>query len=129
MAHLTIEYSPTLDERADIPALCRTLHAIMLADPLFPDAGIRVRAYKAEFVLVADGLVENDFVAMTLNVGAGRTKNELRAAGNALFEASQAKLSEPLDTPHFALSLEIREIDAELSWKDTPIHSRLSKGK
>ena len=38
MAHLTIEYSPTLDERADIPALCRTLHAIMLADPLFPDA-------------------------------------------------------------------------------------------
>jgi 5-carboxymethyl-2-hydroxymuconate isomerase len=31
-------------------------------------------------------------------------------------------------TPHFALSLEIREIDPELSWKRNAIHPRL-RGK
>ncbi|TGU68353.1 5-carboxymethyl-2-hydroxymuconate isomerase, partial [Mesorhizobium sp. M1C.F.Ca.ET.144.01.1.1] len=37
-------------------------------------------------------------------------------------------LSSLFATPHFALSLEIREIDAELSWKKNAIHPRL-RGK
>ena len=32
------------------------------------------------------------------------------------------------ETPHFALSLEIREIDPALSWKKNAIHPRL-RGK
>jgi 5-carboxymethyl-2-hydroxymuconate isomerase len=31
-------------------------------------------------------------------------------------------------TPHFALSLEIREIEAALSWKKNSIHARLRQG-
>jgi len=31
-----------------------------------------------------------------------------------------------LSEPHFALSLEIKQSNPELSWKDTPIHARLS---
>lgn len=125
MPHLSVEYSPALRDRADIPALCQAMHAVMLASPLFPDAGIRVRAHKADFAIIADGLAENDFVAMTLSVGAGRNQNELRAVGDALFVAGQLALKIPLSTPHFTFSLEIREINPDLSWKDTPIHSRL----
>lgn len=126
MPHLTIDYSPTLERRVDVAGLCRALHRVLLDIDTFPDAGIRIRAHKADHAIVADGHPENDFLAMTLSVGAGRSAAELKTAGDALFAAAQAELSGPLSTPHFALSLEIRVIDPELSWKDTPIHARLS---
>lgn len=126
MPHLSIEYSPTLERRADVAGLCRALHQVLLENDIFPNAGIRIRAHKADHAIVADGHAENDFVAMTLSVGAGRGIAVLKGAGDALFAAAQAQLSGPLSTPHFALSLEIRVIDPELSWKDTPIHARLS---
>lgn len=126
MAHLSIEYSPGLDARADVAALCRAAQAAMIAAAIFPVAGIRVRAHRADHAVVADGLAENDFLAATLSVGAGRTTEALKAAGDLVFEALQAALAGPLATRHFALSLEIRVIDPALSWKDTPIHARLS---
>jgi len=126
VAHLSIEYSPGLEARADVQALCLSLHGAMIDTGIFPLAGIRVRAHKADHAIVADGLPENDFAALTLAVGAGRTKDDLRRAGDLIFAAARAALAGPLSTPHFALSLEIRVIDPELSWKDTPIHARLS---
>ena len=127
MPHLSIEYSPGLEARADMRAICEALHGAMVAAGIFPLAGIRVRAHKADIAIVADGLAENDFCAMTLSVGAGRSTEALKAAGDSIFAAAREALADPLSTPHFALSLEIRQIDPELSWKATPIHSRLSK--
>lgn len=129
MPHLSIEYSPGLAKRADIDAVCRAAYTAMKESSIFPLAGIRVRAYAADHCIVADELAENGFAALTLSVGAGREKQALRAAGDSIFNAVQAALAEPLSTPHFALSLEIRIIDPDLSWKDTPIHARLSGGK
>ncbi|GKY86716.1 5-carboxymethyl-2-hydroxymuconate Delta-isomerase [Sinisalibacter aestuarii] len=124
MAHLKIEYSAGVE--GDIAGVCRAGHRAMLEAGIFPVAGIRVRAYRADHAIVADGLPENGFVAMTVSVGAGRSTEALRQAGDAIFAAVQAALSGPLATEHFALSLEIRVIDPDLSWKDTPIHRRLS---
>ncbi|MCH2164416.1 MAG: 5-carboxymethyl-2-hydroxymuconate Delta-isomerase [Marinovum sp.] len=129
MPHLHIEYSANLEAITDVGALCQALHGRMVDSRVFPTAGIRVRAFKANHAIVADGLLENAFVAMTLSVGAGRTVETLRAEGDALFAVAQNHLAGPLSKPHFALSLEIRVSDPELSWKDTPIHARLSKGK
>lgn len=129
MPHLVIEYSAGLEAKADIRALCRAAHGAIWNDPLFPRAGIRVRAYRADFSIVADDLPENDFVALTLTVGAGREVSALKAAGDRIFDAVRAVLAAPMSTPHFALSLEIRVSDPELSWKDTPIHNRLSTAR
>lgn len=127
MPHLHIEYSPTLERHVDVRDVCRAAWEVMATDDLFPRAGIRVRAFAADHCIVADDHPDNDFLAMTLSVGSGREQSALKAAGDRLFAAVQAVLAEVLATPHFALSLEIREIDAELSWKDTPIHARLSR--
>lgn len=125
MAHLHIEYSAGTD--MDVAALCGALHGAMIEAGIFPVAGIRVRAFAADYAIVADGLPENNFVAMTLSVGHGRSTQVLKAAGDILFRAAEGALAEPLSGTHFALSLEIREIHAELTWKNTPIHKRLSK--
>jgi len=124
--HLAIEYSAGLEARADMKAVCAEAHRAMIASGIFPLAGIRVRAHRADYAIVADGLPENDFAALTLSAGAGRSTEALKHAGGMIFAAVQAALSDPLSTPHFGLSLEIRVIDPELSWKDTPIHVRLS---
>lgn len=126
MAHLNIEYSAGLEARADVASVCSAAHAALISAKIFPVAGIRVRAHRADHAIVADGLAENDFLAATMSVGAGRTTTDLKAAGDLVFAALQDALAGPLATHHFALSLEIRVIDPALSWKDTPIHARLS---
>jgi 5-carboxymethyl-2-hydroxymuconate isomerase len=125
MPHLTIEYSAGLEQRADMSAVANAAHRAMLETGIFPIAGIRVRLYRAELAIVADGLAENDFCALTLSVGAGRKIETLKAAGGMIFAAVQQALAAPLATEHFALSLEIRVINPDLTWKDTPIHARL----
>ena len=128
MPHLHIEYSKPLTAKANIPSLVQALHQGMVRSAVFPTAGIRVRAFAADHAIVADGLAANDFLAMTLSVGAGRSPETLRTEGDALFAIAQSHLADLLAEPYFALSLEIREADPALSWKDTPIHARLSKG-
>jgi len=127
MPHLSIEYSKGLAADGLVEPLCRALHTAMIEAGIFPLAGIRVRAHQADVSIVADGLAENDFAAMTLSVGTGRSTEALKRAGDKLFAAAQGVLSARLAAPYFALSLEIREINPDLSWKDTPIHARLTK--
>ncbi|SNY92345.1 5-carboxymethyl-2-hydroxymuconate isomerase [Cohaesibacter sp. ES.047] len=126
MPHLRIEYSAGLENRADMAELCQAAYQAMLKTGIFPTAGVRVRAFKANHAIVGDGLNENDFAALTLSVGSGRSVEQLKSAGDAIFAAVSGALAHPLATTHFALSLEIRVINPDLSWKDTPIHARLS---
>ncbi|MBY3181993.1 5-carboxymethyl-2-hydroxymuconate isomerase [Rhizobium laguerreae] len=128
MPHLTVEYSANLEGRADIGALCGTLLETVLETGLFEIGAVRVRALKADHYAVADRLAENSFIDLNFRVGAGRSAEEKKRTGDALFAAASAALAQLFDTPHFALSLEIREIDAELSWKNNAIHPRL-RGK
>ncbi|MCH4813713.1 5-carboxymethyl-2-hydroxymuconate Delta-isomerase [Vreelandella neptunia] len=126
MPHLHIEYSPSIDEHVDVHHVCLVAYQAMRESGIFPLAGIRVRAFAASHCIVADNHPDNNFMAMTLSIGAGRDTAALKAAGDHLFSAVQQAFAIPLASPYFALSLEIREINADLSWKDTPIHNRLS---
>ena len=128
MPHLTVEYSANLEARADLDALCGTLLETILATGLFEVGAVRVRALRADHYAIADRLPENGFVDLNLRIGKGRSAEEKKRTGEALFAAATTTLAPLLETPHFALSLEIREIDAELSWKKNAIHPRL-RGK
>ena len=125
MPHLTLEYSANLDGRVDMPALCGELSQAILDTGLFEHGAVRVRALRADAYAVADRLPENAFIDMSFRIGAGRTAADKKRAGMAIFAAANAFLAPLFAAPHFALSLEIREIDAELSWKNNAIHPRL----
>lgn len=128
MPHLTVEYSANLESRADLDALCVTLLETILETGLFETGAVRVRALKADHYAIADRLPENGFIDLNFRIGKGRSAEEKKRTGEALFAAASAALDPLFETPHFALSLEIREIDAELSWKKNAIHPRL-RGK
>jgi 5-carboxymethyl-2-hydroxymuconate isomerase len=128
MPHLTIEYSANLDGRADLDALCAALLQTVLETGLFEVGAVRVRALRADHYAIADRLPENAFVDLSFRIGKGRSADEKKRAGEAIFATASSLLAPLFETPHFALSLEIREIDPELSWKKNAIHPRL-RGK
>jgi 5-carboxymethyl-2-hydroxymuconate isomerase len=128
MPHFSIEYSANLDERVDMQALCTLISRTVLETGLFEVGAVRVRAFRAEAYSIADALPENGFIDMSFRIGQGRTDEEKRRTGEAIFKAVGDYLAPLFDTPHFALSLEIREIHPDLSWKKNAIHPRL-RGK
>lgn len=123
MPHLTIEHSANTG--TDLTALCQRLHGVLLHSGLFELGAIRVRALPCPHYAVADLLPENAFADMILRIGKGRTDAEKQAVGAALMQAAEAHFAPLLDHPHFALSLEVQEISAPLSWKTNAIHPRL----
>ncbi|MGF6160110.1 5-carboxymethyl-2-hydroxymuconate isomerase [Ensifer sp. KUDG1] len=129
MPHLTIEYSGNLDTKVDFARLCRTVHRTILSTGLFELGAVRVRTIRSLDYAIADLLPENGFIDMSFRIGRGRTEAEKKATGEAIFKAVSDELSELFATPHFALSLEIREIDPDLSWKKNAIHPRLRASK
>lgn len=125
MPHVTIEYSENLDPVVDMAAFCERIRLAMLDTGLFELGAIRVRALRADAYAIADALPQNAFLDMSLRIGTGRSAEDKRRAGEQIFAAASEFFAVQLAAPHFALSLEIREIDPTLSWKRNSIHPRL----
>jgi 5-carboxymethyl-2-hydroxymuconate isomerase len=111
----------------DFDALCRVVHAEILKTGLFEIGAVRVRAIRCEAYAIADLLAENAFIDMSFRIGEGRSEEDKRRTGEAIFKAVMQHLDSLFQTPHFALTLEIREIDPTLNWKKNAIHPRLRK--
>lgn len=122
---MAIEYSANLDGMLDMNELCALISRTILDTGLFEKGAVRVRAFRADAYAVADLLPENGFIDMNFRIGQGRSAEQKKRVGEAIFSAVADRLAKLFATPHFALSLEIREIDAKLSWKKNAIHSRL----
>ncbi|API55374.1 5-carboxymethyl-2-hydroxymuconate isomerase (plasmid) [Rhizobium leguminosarum] len=127
MPHFTMDYSANLDRAVDFDALCRVVHAEILKTGLFEVGAVRVRAIRCKAYAIADLLAENAFIDMSFRIGEGRSGDDKRRTGEAIFQAVTQHLDTLFQTPHFALTLEIREIDPALSWKKNAIHPRLRK--
>lgn len=126
MPHLSIQYSANLDGQSDMKVLCAALLEALLASGIYPLGGIRVRAISCVDYAIADGHPANGFADMVLRIGAGRTAEEKSATGKALMAAAEQHFAGQLASPHFALSLEILEINSAFSWKSNSIHPRLA---
>jgi 5-carboxymethyl-2-hydroxymuconate isomerase len=125
MPHLTVDYSANIEKAADIAGLCRALHAAVMGTGLFERGAVRVRAFAADHCVVADDAPENGYVDLVLRIGEGRSAEDRKRAGDMVFAAACSHLAVLFDTPHFALSFEIIEIDPRLSWKKNAMHPRL----
>ncbi|MEI2383682.1 5-carboxymethyl-2-hydroxymuconate Delta-isomerase [Breoghania sp. JC706] len=124
MPHFTMEYSANLDRRVDMGELCEEVRKTMLATGAFEAGAVRVRAVRCEAYAIADAMEENAFIDMVLRM-APRPDEVQKAVGEQIFAAAEAFLAPLFNTPHFALSLEIREIGRPLSWRRNAMHARL----
>jgi 5-carboxymethyl-2-hydroxymuconate isomerase len=127
MPHFTLEYSANLDGKTDIRGLCQEILKTALATGVFEIGAVRVRAIRCEHYAIADDIPGNGFIDLSLRLAEGRDLKVRQKIGEAVFAAMTNYLAPLFETKNFALSFEIREIDAALSYKKNAIHSRLRK--
>lgn len=125
MPHIVLEYSANLETAVDIQALCEHMREAAAGVSAFPMPGIRVRAYKADYVSIADGDPKHGFIDISVRLRGGRPDEVKKAATQALFEAAKAFLEHVLKERSLALSLEMRDIDPDLSPKTGTIRQHL----
>lgn len=128
MPHIQIDYSPNLDQRLDVAGLCRVLRDAAVATGVLPLAGIRVRALKAEHVVIADGNPDHAYLDISIRLRGGRTPEAKARATEAIFAAAEAFCAEVMATSSLMLSMEMRDIDPALSPKASSIRKYLPGG-
>lgn len=127
MPHLSIEYSRNLEARLDMPGFLRVLRDAAVATGVFPPAGIRVRAFAADHVLIADGDPKHGFIDIAIRLRGGRSPEDKLRATAAIFAAAEAFCAQDLAANSLMLSLEMRDIDPGLSPKTSSIRRFLPK--
>lgn len=127
MPHLDIQYSRNLETRLDMPGFLRVLRDAAVETGVFPAAGIRVRAFAADHVLIADGDPKHAFIDIGIRLRGGRSPEDKARATAHIFAAAEAFCAEDLAQNSLMLSLEMRDIDPELSPKTSSIRRFLPK--
>lgn len=128
MPHIMIDYSANMEEAVDIAALCELLRRTGIETGVFPMAGIRVRAYRADHVAIADGDPRHGYIDIQVRLRGGRTFEAKKMATEKLFAEAKAFLQPVIDTHSMALSIEMRDIDPDLSPKLNTIRDHLKDG-
>ncbi|AAV97452.1 5-carboxymethyl-2-hydroxymuconate delta isomerase (plasmid) [Ruegeria pomeroyi DSS-3] len=125
MPHFIVEYSGNLEDALDIGALCEVIRATAAGIDTFPMPGIRVRAFRADHWAIADGDPKHGFIDISIRLRAGRAPEVKQAAAAEVFEAVRAFVAPVMAQRSLALSLEMRDIDPDLSPKTGSIRDHL----
>jgi len=125
MPHIHIDHSPGLGAQLDIPVLCKTLRDVAVETGVFPLAGVRVRVIECDYALIADGNPEHAYLDISVRLRGGRDLETRRRAVEQMFAAAKKDCDNLLSQSSFALSMEMRDIDPELSPKTSSIRRYL----
>ncbi|MFP3384824.1 5-carboxymethyl-2-hydroxymuconate isomerase [Tritonibacter sp. SIMBA_163] len=128
MPHITLDYAPRLAQVIDIAQLCDLLRRAAIDTGVLPLAGVRVRAFAADHVSIADGNPDFMYLDISVRLRGGRDLATRKAATETIFNAARTFLAPAMDTHPIALSLEMRDIDPALSPKCGTIRDHLSTG-
>lgn len=127
MPHLILQHSANVADTLRSREVVARVHEAALATGVFPLGGTRTRALCCDDVSIADRDPANAFVDIEIRIGRGRDPETKKRVGDAIFAALCEALRGSPCEPHTALSLEIREIDPELSWRVNPVHERVAE--
>ena len=127
MPHVIAECSTNLAELVDLDEVLRRLHEAALSTGIFPLGGLRTRLHLVEHCRVADGNPANAFVHVEIAVSEGRDLPTRRRAAETVFHALCAALDGRTAEHPLALSLELRELERETSFRRNNIPDRLAQ--
>jgi 5-carboxymethyl-2-hydroxymuconate isomerase len=122
MPHILVEYSGNLRARIGLGDLIGCIHQAALGTGVFPIGGTRTRAAERSDYRIGDGHPDNAFVHVVLRIAHGRDLATRRRVGDEVFDAACKYLQRVFEDSPLAISLEIQEIDPEVSWKKNNLH-------
>jgi 5-carboxymethyl-2-hydroxymuconate isomerase len=134
MPHCVILYTPNIEAKTDVGALCRKLADTMLTvrdeagKQVFPTGGTRVLAYPAAHYAVADGKGDYAFVYINVRMGAGRSAQVQKEAGDTLFAVVKEHFAPIFDDALIGLTLQIDESPGQVyDGKHSTLHPLFNK--
>ncbi len=142
MPHLVILYTPNLEAKTDMTALCRKLADAMIAvrdeagAAVFPVGGTRVLAFPAAHFAIADGGAagrqaggsgDYGFVYMNLRMGRGRTDATKTIAGNSISITAKSHFEQLLRDEHMGLTVQVDEGHEAFDEKHSSLHPLFKK--
>ena len=134
MPHCVILYTPNVEGKSDVSALCRTLADEMLTildeggKQVFPTGGTRVLAYPAAHCAVADGKGDYAFVYINVRMGTGRSDPVKQAAGDRLMEKVKAHFAPIFSSELIGITLQIDESPGQVyDGKHSTLHPLFNK--
>ena len=134
MPHCVILYTPNIEAKTDLSALCRKLADTMLAvhdeagKQVFPTAGTRVLAYPAAHYAVADGKDDYAFMYLNVRMSAGRSEAVKQSAGDAMLAVVRQHFAPIFDRELIGITLQIDESPGQVyDAKHSTLHPRFNK--
>jgi 5-carboxymethyl-2-hydroxymuconate isomerase len=134
MPHCVILYTPNLETKTDVSALCRKLADRMLTirdeagRQVFPTGGTRVLAYPAAHYAVADGGGDYGFMYINVRMGAGRSAEVQKNAGDRLLEVVKAHVAPMFEQELVGVTLQIDESPGQVyDAKHSTLHPLFNK--
>ena len=127
MPHLIIDYSANLEEIVDMEGFCEALRDRAAGLEALPMAGVRVRAFKADHVSIADGDSAHGYVDISVRMREGRSQRVKEQVAAALFEAAEGYLADVIARRSVMVSLEVREINACLAPKVSTVRNWIER--
>lgn len=122
MPHVVVEYSANLEAALPVNKLLDALHESALRTGVFPIGGLRTRAARREHYRVADKHPDNAFVHVVLRIGHGRDLETRQRAAETVFATLCEQLQGVYAQRPLGLSLEVQEIDPQLSYRKNNLH-------
>ncbi len=117
MPHLWIEYSANLDPHLEVDNFLHHVHGEVVADGVFPLAGLRTRAVRVEHYVIADDHPDNAFVHIVLRTLPGRDPSSKKASTDRLFESIRRCLAPLSMRLPLAISMHVEESDPDYGYR------------
>ena len=134
MPHLVVLYTPNIEPKTDLSALCRTLADTMLAlrdeadQPVFPIGGTRVLAYPAAHYAVADGKGDYGFMYLNVRMAAGRSDAVQKDVGDKLLAVVKRHFAPIFDSELIGITLQVDESPGQVyDGKHSSLHPLFNK--
>ena len=134
MPHCVILYTPNIESKTNLDVLCRSLADTMLTlldeqgKQVFPTGGTRVLAYPAAHYAVADGQGDYAFVYLNVRMGAGRSAEVQKTAGDRLMEVIRQHFAPVFEKELIGITLQIDESPGQVyDGKHSTLHPLFNK--
>lgn len=134
MPHLVILYTPNIEPKTDLSALCRALADEMLeirdeaGKQVFPTGGTRVLAYPAAHHAVADGKADYAFMYLNLRMASGRSDAVKKGAGDRLLAKVKQHFAPIFESELIGITLQIDESPGQVyDGKHSSLHPLFNK--
>ena len=134
MPHLVILYTPNIEPKTDLSALCRSLADTMLSlrdeadQTVFPIGGTRVLAYPAAHFAVADGKGDYGFMYLNVRMASGRSDAVKKKVGDSLLAVVKQHFAPIFESELIGITLQVDESPGQVyDGKHSSLHPLFDK--